>query len=71
MKRQNRPRNPCRGCENRHSHCHVDCEPYLAYFNWNREQDYIRIQSAKADDMHFEGVSKAITLRRLMRGKLH
>lgn len=43
----------------------------MDFYNWNREQDVIRIQNAKTDDIHFKGASKAIALRRVMRGKLH
>lgn len=30
-------KSPCKGCANRVVGCHSTCEPYIAYWNYNRE----------------------------------
>ena len=64
--------NPCtRDCPNRHPHCHSDCEPYLAYYAWRREENEKSLRDKELDAMRLEGINKAVRYARVMRGKLH
>lgn len=64
------PPNPCtRDCPNRHPHCHGDCEPYLAFYAWRRQENERRLRSQDADQMKISAIMKAKRLARLMKGR--
>jgi hypothetical protein len=63
------PPNPCRGCTKRHAHCHGECGPYLAFYEWRRQENERSLRSQDADQMKISGIMKAKRLARLMKGK--
>ena len=68
---QEPPKNPCRDCDRRHSHCHCGCPEYLAFWNWNREQDDLRQKDANMLDFRIQGMERVKRYMRQMRGKKH
>ena len=64
------PKNPCMGCESRHPTCHADCPEYLSFWQWNREQDTLRLMEANCDQMKIKGIVKARQMARQMKGRI-
>ncbi len=64
-----RPANPCRGCTKRHSHCHGECEPYLAFFAWHREENEQRRRMRDAEMLERAAIEKSKRYARQMKGR--
>ena len=65
------PKNPCRRCPKWRYDCHGACEAYLAFWNWNREQDTLRLQDANLNEFKIYAMEKIKRYQRNMKGKKH
>ena len=55
-------KNPCYGCDHRHTRCHVDCKDY-AKFRAERDKDLERRKKENAEDLSVWATKKHVIKR--------
>jgi len=56
---------PCKDCQNRHPHCHSECDPYKAY---DEDRKLINL-TRRAENLHNGYFDKMSEKRQKKRGK--